>query len=283
MICGVKYCDGEQTPTLGLCKSHVKAWHKDGEPVGEALDAWLKNQSDLKLDVCPTPIELAYEICRQLQNLEQETTLGEPFRILEPSAGDGPFVKAARAVWPDAEITAVEIRPEMMAPLGAAGADQVVIGSIDHPSVIEAMHVSDADLIPGNPPFGQAEEHIRELLANMKDGAHLAFLLRVGFYESFERLPFWREHPEKFFAPIVPRPGFKLNGQGKMGTDSQAYMVCIWQKGWTGPSMRLPHLVWAAPKKRGGRRKKTEEMKVEAKQANAPELDVDGVEAPELE
>lgn len=272
MPCLVEYCVNEETPTLGLCKRHVKVWHKAGEPVGDALNAWVKAQIDIELDVCLTPPELALEICDRIDRMiDFVPTMGP--RILEPSAGDGAFVRAARATWPAADIWAAEIREECKAVLRAAGATVV-----DNCDLLTISGFVATDLIIGNPPFAVAEQHIRHLLDNMKEGAHLAFLLRLGFYESKERLDFWETYPEKYFIPIVPRPGFKLNGEGKQGTDSQAYGLFIWQKGWTGPSTRLPHLVW-----KKARAKKQLEIPTSASVlvTAAPELDT--VEPPELE
>lgn len=280
--CIVEYCNGEGTPTLGCCKKHVKAWHKAGEPVGDALAPWLMLMSDEELDVCLTPPALALEICRVLQRTLDCGDYGAAPKILEPSAGDGAFVNAARNTWPESDIVAIEIRPECKDKLILAGATRSETWSLEQWLATDDGKSSlgdadeSADLVIGNPPFAFAEPHIRMLLDGMKEGAHLVFLLRLGFYESHERIPFWRECPEKFFAPIVPRPGFKLNKQGKPGSDSQAYGVFIWQKGWTGPSTRLPHIVWQE-KRVGrltrGRDKPVAAKKVESKVEAAPELE----------
>lgn len=283
MACLVEYCSSESTPSLGLCKKHLKKWHKAGEPVGDALEAWLKVQKDEELDVCLTPEALALEICSRLESGPcRDHYLASPFRILEPSAGNGAFVKAARQTWPEASITANEIREECRQSLHDAGADDVDIRDLNNQDICDI----GPDLIVGNPPFAYAEQHIRLLLAAMKEGAFLVFLLRLGFYESHERTDFWKECPERFMAPIVPRPQYKLNSKGKPGSDSQAYGIFIWQKGFTGAPTRLPHIVWR--EKRVGKlvpggKRKAKQLEIPAKASvvvsAAPELDV----APELE
>lgn len=265
MSCFVAYCTrpgNDPESSEGLCKKHLHRWKKDHEPAGEALKAWLQIQSDLELDVCPTPAALALEICDRLARMIEPT----PTHILEPSAGDGAFVRAIRATWPDAEIAAIEIQEKNRSKLLTAGANHVITGDL---VAFNGTGPEQVDLIVGNPPFAVAEEHIRYLLSHMQEDAVLAFLLRVGFYGSKERLPFWSEHPERCFVPITPRPGFKLNKDGKPGTDSQEYGLFVWQKGWTGAPTRLPHIIWENGKRRGGGKRKKEE---------APELD-----APELE
>lgn len=288
MPCNVEYCFNEETPTLGLCKAHTKAWHKANEPVGDALDAWLKLQRDEELDVCLTPEALALEICARLESGPiRDHYLRGPFRVLEPSAGSGAFVRAAAQTWPESSIIANEIRPECLDVLLAAGAEQAESWSLEQWLAHEHCPVSEADLVIGNPPFACAEQHIRLLLAAMKDGAYLVFLLRLGFYESHERIPFWTAHPERFMAPVVPRPQYKLNSKGKPGSDSQAYAVFIWQKGFEGAPERLPHIVWREKRvgklARGGRKPKAVQMEIPVQASIAvsatPGLDT----APELD
>jgi hypothetical protein len=275
MSCTVEFCPNDPTPTLNLCKRHLKIWRKAGEPVGDAFNAWLITQRDEELDVCLTPPELAIAICDLFaRRIEPNVT-----RILEPSAGAGVFVRAARLAWPKSDITAMDIREECRADLEAAGADDVDIRALEDQDICD----SRPELVIGNPPFALAEHHIRLLLAAMNKGAYLVFLLRLGFYESNERLDFWNEHPEKFFIPVVPRPGFKLNGKGMAGTDSQAYGIFIWKKGWSGPSTRLPHLVWQKPKLPKGRRTKAAAQQLEIQSGTIVAGAAEIVEPPELE
>jgi hypothetical protein len=209
------------------------------------------------VDVCPTPVELALAICGRLGVLNNllHATHGT-FKILEPSAGDGAFVAAARQTWPDAQIVAVEPRLECHDKLLAAGATHAYTLPLEDLTV-DAIH--DVDLIVGNPPFSLADQHIRRLLGNMHDGAILAFLLRFGFYEARKstrgmpleaRLALWSKYPEISVAPIYPRPGFVLNSRGKRGTDAQIYGLFTWRAG-ADPnevvSIRDKHITWVPP------------------------------------
>jgi hypothetical protein len=231
-----------------------------------------------QFEICPTPPALAIEICKRvaLAHGDLDKKMHYP-RILEPSAGDGAFVSACRAVWPTSQVVAVEPRAECRDTLLAAGACHVNTYALEAwlELGVGAETVRDADLVIGNPPFTKAEAHIRLLLGLMKPGAILAFLLRTGFYESLKRLDFWRTFPEQSFSPIVPRPGFKLNGKGKKGTDSQSYGLFVWRAGATNlggdtplVSHRLPHIVWKTTddedRKQRKPRGKKKEPKVEA-------------------
>lgn len=239
--------------------------------------------SDDDLDIYPTPPELALAICKRLANRGIS-----PTQILEPSAGDGAFVRAARMLWwPQAEITAIEIRDSCREALRAAGAHRVITTSLESALNVDNCRGDlDYDLVLGNPPFSHAEEHIRLLLSKMRPGAVLAFLLRTGFYESFEQVKFWGEFPEDSFAPIVPRPGFRLNAKGKRGTDSQSYGLFIWIVGGESRRWRDDHLIWRDPSpRRGGRRKKAIETApmADAKQGEGSGTEIPEVEAPLLE
>jgi len=224
-----------------------------------------------EFEICPTPPELALAICRRVTSLFPHvgTNRRQIEWILEPSAGDGSFVTAAKATWPGAIVCAVEMRPECENALLAAGANIVTIETLEDFLTSQAgqLAMKSADLVLGNPPFTKAEAHLRAMLALMKPGAILAFLLRVGFYESFDRLLFWEQHPEDSFSPIVPRPGFKKNGKGKKGTDSQSYALFCWVVPAVGevpaPPRRYPHLVWRQEVKKKPRKPRvTKEQKV---------------------
>src|SRR3970282_2297745 len=78
--------------------------------------------------------------------------------ILEPCAGKGPFVKAARKTWPDSKVVAVDIRPECEAPCLAAGA--VRFAHLDS-LTLSGLTIAAADLTVSNPPFKHADELAR--------------------------------------------------------------------------------------------------------------------------
>jgi len=137
--------------------------------------------------------------------------------ILEPCAGNGPFVKAARQVWPCSKIVAIDIRPECRESCVMAGAALDSGGGGGFHSLdaltLPAGTIGAADLIITNPPFKHADELVRHFWASMKDGAFLTFLLSVTFLGSKDR---WEEEPPGLFKlapltymiPIVPRPDF---------------------------------------------------------------------------
>jgi hypothetical protein len=173
---------------------------------------------------------------------------GERFNILDPMAGGGPFVRAARAVWPDAKIAAIDIRPECEAPLREAGAN--FIGITDVLAAPQGVF-SRVDLVLTNPSFVDAEALVRHLWPGLHDGASIALLLSCTFIAGADR---WADadHPAgatrdglysiaplRFMAPIIPRPDFGVIIDGKeSGPKFEACLYC-WVKGYSGP-VKIP-------------------------------------------
>lgn len=83
------------------------------------------------------------------------------------------------------------------------------------------------DVIITNPPFSLTEEFIRKSLSELAPDGTMAYLQRVNYLGSIDRLPFWFEigFPRKT-PVIVPRPRFV-----KGGSDSCEYAWFIWDNG----------------------------------------------------
>lgn len=185
------------------------------------------------LDAYSTPDALADAICARLARASRI-----PATVVEPSAGRGPFVRAARRAWPKAHVIAVEVDPNMLGALGVSGAHTVVLRGWE----AYATQVSGRlrpRLIVGNPPYRQAQAHIEAALRVMRPGDTLAFLLRINFLGSSERVPFWKRCGLSEIWPIAPRPSF--TGGGSDGTE---YAVFIWRHGQKGPARIGEPLTW---------------------------------------
>lgn len=202
-------------------------------------------------DAYDTPPALALACAEWLEGRLLSTTT-PPFclpgsdgtlHILEPTAGGGPFVKAARQTWPKAVIAAVDIRPECQKPCEDAGA--TIFACADSIS-LNPKTIHSADLILTNPPFKLADVLARQMYLNMHDGAVLAFLLSVTFIASEDRwVPggdtkrrrgrspgpgLFTIAPLTYMAPIVPRPSF-LVIDGKAESPKQEMALFVWVKG----------------------------------------------------
>lgn len=142
---------------------------------------------------------------------------------LEPSAGDGNFVRAMRAGLGSAWcIEAVDIHADADR-LSTAGADVVTKADfLDYSKKVRCCY----DLVVGNPPYKGAEEHVRAALDVLRPGGVLAFLLRLAFVESKQRYPLMRGWPPAKIYALAERPSFT---GGK--TDSAAYGFFVWRRG----------------------------------------------------
>lgn len=191
----------------------------DDDPAPEPRKPYTKAAEDRNpLDAYYTPEGLPEALIR-------EADLRGGF-AWEPHAGGGSFVRPLQAFVEDGQLDglwASDINPEAPGvadfPDGA-GVDFLAVGRDDVP-------LPSIDYIIGNPPYNEAEEHVRKALELVEFGGMVAFLLRLGFLESQKRLAFWREHPAQRMYALVPRPSF--SGDGK--TDGQAYAWFVWIKG----------------------------------------------------
>jgi hypothetical protein len=190
------------------------------------------------LDAYQTPGDLALEICDVLRRTISE----QPQEIIEPSAGAGAFVAAARATWPDAHITAVELADGRKAACVAAGANVFIRQCWVETAVGLANYQAPEGkprLVIGNPPFREAERHIAAALNLLRDGDRLVFLLRLNFLGSLDRVRFWRSNRPAWVRTLVPRPSFTGGG-----TDGTEYAIFCWKKGYRGRTQLLAPLVW---------------------------------------
>lgn len=201
-------------------RAEFDAW-KRGEK-GRALRK--KNEDRNANDAYFTPVPLARAICEQLAKILPAA----PLSVLEPSVGAGAFLGAIRRTWPNALVGIEDIDKAGLAKLRADRCGSP--GSTG----------SNYELIVGNPPYLEAERHVRVALERLAFGAHLAFLLRIGFISSQERAVLYQKNPIRFLVPIIGRPSFTDNGK----TDASEYAVFVWRRGFTGHGEILPGLTW---------------------------------------
>lgn len=187
---------------------------------------------DPSLEFFPTPQPLADAIVRTLREF-----VGEADCICEPSAGQGPYVRALRRTWPLANIHAIDIRDTSF-DCRKAGANEFTMQDWTRTE-------GSYDLIVGNPPFSKAVEHIDHGMQRLRPAGSvrpprpgiLAFLLRLTFWETPERAELFARHPLRAFAPIMERPRFT-----KSGNDSIGCGLFIWMDGWKGRGEVLPSI-----------------------------------------
>jgi hypothetical protein len=167
-----------------------------------------------KNDAYYTPDDLAAKLVYLLSARMQTGC-----RVLEPSAGGGAFVRALLPYERVSTILAVDVDPDAPA-LYLPVTDKHYRAACQDFLDIPAIH--PPHWVIGNPPFEDAEKHVRHALLMAKHG--VAFLLRLAFLESVKREAFWEEHPCSDIVVLNKRPCFTGNGK----TDSCAYGFFIW-------------------------------------------------------
>jgi len=168
------------------------------------------------LDRYYTPDVVAYAIVRTMLR-ESDSPRG--LRWLEPSAGGGAFCRAIRELDCAANITAVDCDEKAAVwQCEKSRPDTQVVGSFLHTGYADRF-----DVVVGNPPYRDAEAHIRHALRASR--RHVVFLLRQSILGSIQRGPLWVDHPPRALWTLVPRPSFTGGG-----TDPAEYSVIWWDR-----------------------------------------------------
>lgn len=161
-------------------------------------------------------------------------TLGtdRPLRVLVPAAGSGAFVRAVRAVRPNAHITALEARVSELPNLAAA-ADRVIIGRFPE----DAPAGEQFDLIVDNIPFSGFEsrwplECVRRGLIELRAGV-VAFYGLTQWGQSAAAI----ELLEVWTPDTQIRAGGRISHRGDGKTDGRECSLWVWHT----PTNRL---VW---------------------------------------
>jgi hypothetical protein len=197
------------------------------------------------LDLYATPPDVASAVVKRVHEEH-----GRPGCIIEPSAGPGRFVVAARARWRGITVDAVDIdgaHREACIAAGAASfrtddwraaAARFAAARVRSPELFLPAPL----LILGNPPYNQAQAHVEASLEMLRPGERLVFLLRHSFHGAEERIEFFERNPEEWSAIVLPRVPYLDDGGG----DSADACVFCWQKGYRGPSRRAHPILWGS-------------------------------------
>ena len=133
--------------------------------------------------------------------------------ILDPCAGDGALIRAARSVLPGYTFSAIELREDMRQPLSQAmqaGESLAIANYLETDT--------EADYIITNPPYSLAQEFI---VKARHDASCVFMLARLNFLASKLRYSFWKEHRPWGVFVLPNRPSFDDRKPGK--TDATEY------------------------------------------------------------
>lgn len=92
---------------------------------------------------------------------------------------------------------------------------------------LSTIMTTPPDCIITNPPFNLALDIINKALNDVADDGYVVMLLRLNFFGSKGRKPFWTHNLPMCCYVHSERMRFLNTG----GTDSIEYMHCVWKKG----------------------------------------------------
>lgn len=86
------------------------------------------------------------------------------------------------------------------------------------------------DLVISNPPYVVAIDFIEKALRDCKEGGYVAMLLRLNFFGSQKRAPWFKANYPRWCYVHSKRLGFFPEEPSR--TDATEYMHAVWQKGY---------------------------------------------------
>jgi hypothetical protein len=178
----------------------------------------IKSQSarHKKYEVNRTPIEVARQ---GLRFFKEEHPDFDNLRFCDPAAGDGVWCKAVRELWPNAHITAVEIRREEQRKLSAV-ADRVLIQPFDPLK----WRGKPFDLIATNPPFSLAIDWCRGIFKRQL-ASYLILLHKTQYFQRSEAgVQFLQGYAPSELYQIGQALNFRDDGSG----DAHCYSHFVW-------------------------------------------------------
>ena len=172
-----------------------------------------------------------------LQGLRSLATIVQPEVVMDLGAGAGPFGQVSAALWPEAELVAVEARASEAVHLNRHY-DRVIIEDATQ------CRLPSADLIVSNPPFSLARKLAERALAVVRPGGLVAFLVRQTWGDADEveeLLRFWPPAAELTISGRV-----SMAAAGEATKDHFGYQWLVWRgprpAGSAWPRLLLPRL-----------------------------------------
>lgn len=205
--------------TLPLFPDRTPVVHRGLDEGREPLDAYY------------TPFRAARACCAALR----EVGVAPVASVLEPAAGGGAWVDAAREVWPDVWVTAIDIDP---AAAGLRNADVSQVGDFLTSRWVET---GEYDLVLGNRPYH--DELGDWVERGLRLAPAVAFLERGTILGSVERSAWWQTCPPSDVWVLAPRPRWEGPG-AREASDTVDSVLVLWRRGMT--ATRLRWLRWGS-------------------------------------
>lgn len=168
-------------------------------------------------DYYTTPVKSIVDFIDAFNQVEN--VFQEDISILDPSAGGDAinpmsYPKALSHMGISlSNLTTIDIREDSLAEIKG--------------NFLE-LDQGEYDVVITNPPFHLAKEFVQHGLKHTKENGFVIMLLRLNFFETKSRKPFFENQMPKY--AFVHHKRMSFTGDGK--TDSVAYMHCVWQNGY---------------------------------------------------
>ena len=133
--------------------------------------------------------------------------------IWEPACGQGHMSEVIKEFYPDSKVYSTDLVDR--------GYAEDIVNFLDYDG-------EKFDNIITNPPFKLTLEFIEHSLQQTVEDGFVIMLLRLNFFETKARKPFFERHMPKYAFVHHKRVSFTEDGK----RDSVAYMHCVWQKGY---------------------------------------------------
>lgn len=200
----------------GAVRLFLREWFADEPAARERLGDWHARILDPCAGGNQTEVDWEYK----LGKLREDGTREPGKRIIVPPTGMSYPIALRAELGAGSTIHTNDIRP-----------DSPAEWHTDFLSWPDLPPEQGYDLVITNPPFFIALEVIRRALAVVRPGGYVVMLLRLNFYGSGERFPFFQTtNPETAYVHSE-RMGFTPDG----GQDSIEYQHAVWRRGDTYP------------------------------------------------
>jgi hypothetical protein len=179
-------------------------------------------------DFYQTPVDLAVSALSALHE-DENTPISYNSRWLDAGCGAGVWGRALdNAV---RYIHGIDIQP-CMTDVTRTYYSSVVTGDFLE---YDRYGFNAFDMVFGNPPYSLAEEFVRHSYKLIGLNGYVFFLLRLSFLEGIKRCHgLYQDIPLKRVYVCARRPSFFSSDGKRNTTDTLAYGMFLWQKGYRG-------------------------------------------------
>lgn len=184
-------------------------------------------------DLYETPLALAEAAMMKI--VPNKKIMTSQFSVLDAGCGTGVWGEAINHFFP--VVDGIDLEPRI--------GNTQYYDSIITMDYLHYFPDEKYNIILGNPPYSLAEEFIRHSFELLREKGSVYFLLRLSFLEGIRRgRGLFKEFPLKKVYVCSRRPSFFSSDGEHHTTDTLAYALFLWQKGYGDVCPDLDFLDW---------------------------------------